>query len=268
MARQFLCLLLIAIAACPARAIEEIDPQIERAQNMAANALTAEETAEGWRALFDGETASGLRGLKHRDFLKAGWTIANGALVLAKEVNKMGEITGGDLITAEQFTDFEFAFQWKLGVSSNSGILYLARSGLSGTKPTGCEYQIIDDVHHPDGLKAGPIRRTGALFDILPPAETKVLHEPGRWNAGKIRVQGNHVEHWLNGAKVVEYDLATRAFQQAIAASQTKWPYGFGMVKFKTALVILDEGDEITLRALKIRPLPPAAAPAYSTPTR
>lgn len=239
---------------------EAEDLQAEIAATKAANALSAEEIAEGWRLLFDGKSVPGWRGLKHREFLKAGWKIENGALMLSKEIDQMGEVTGGDLITAENWGDFEFAFQWKLGVSTNSGIMYFARGGLGGARVSGCEYQLIDDVHHPDGLKGGPIKRTGALYGVLPPDETKKkLHDPGKWNAGKIRVQGAHVEHWLNGQKVLEYDLASRPLQEAIKQAVIKLPAGYGMYKFKTALVILDDGDEIALRGLKVRPLPPVA---------
>lgn len=234
----------------------------DAAGNAEANTLTADESAGGWKLLFDGKTAAGLRGLKNREFLKAGWKIQNGALILPKEISAMGKVTGGDLATNEAFADFEFAFQWKLGVSSNTGILYLARSGVGSSRPTGCEFQIIDDVHHPDGLKGGPIRRTGALYGILPPAAEKTVHEPGHWNAGKIRVQGNHVEHWLNGAKVLEYELGSAGLQRAIVASKMKAPTGFGMSKFKAPLVILDEGDELALRGLKIRPIVETSVPA------
>jgi hypothetical protein len=239
---------------------EAEDLQAEIAATKAANTLSAEEIAEGWRLLFDGKTVPGWRGLKHREFLKAGWKIEDGALKLTKEIDQMGEVTGGDLITAENWGDFEFAFQWKLGVSTNSGIMYFARGGIGGARVSGCEYQLIDDVHHPDGLKGGPIKRTGALYGVLPPDETKkVLHDPGKWNAGRIRVQGAHVAHWLNGQKVLEFDLASRPLQEAIKKAVIKLPSGYGMYKFKTALVILDDGDEISLRGLKVRTLPPAA---------
>ncbi len=233
--------------------------QAEIAATAAANTLSQQEIAEGWRLLFDGKSVPGWRGLKNREFLKAGWKIEHGALKLTKEINEMGEVTGGDLITAENWGDFEFAFQWKLGVSTNSGIMYFARGGIGGARVSGCEYQLIDDVHHPDGLKGGPIKRTGALYGVLPPDETKkVLNEPGKWNAGKIRVQGAHIEHWLNGVKILEYDLASRPLQEAIKKAVIKLPPGYGMYKFKTALVILDDGDEIALRGLKVRPLLPA----------
>jgi hypothetical protein len=210
-----------------------------------------------WTILFDGKTIQGLRGLQKADFLKAGWKIDNGALVLSKDIKQSGRQTGGDLVTAESFVDFEFVFEWKLGVSGNSGVLYFPRT--AGGKIGGHEYQIIDDMRHPDGLKGGPVKRTGALYGILPPSENKVVGDAGRWNEGRIIVEGNHVEHWLNGDKVLAYELGSSALMQAVRASRAKVSPQFG-IKARTALVLLDEGEEIAFRNLKIRALRPAAA--------
>ena len=225
-----------------------------------ANTLTAAEQAAGWKLLFDGKTAPGLRGLKSADFLKTGWKIEDGALTCPKEVKQMGKITGGDLATVETFSDFEFRFEWRAGVASNSGVLYLARVGFM-QKSAGMEYQIIDDTHHPDGLKGGPIKRTGALYGILPPAEDKKFNMPPQWNESRIVVAGNHVEHWLNGAKVLEYTLGSPELQRAVTASRARVAPGFG-TKIKAPLVLLDEGDEIAFRNLKIRTLPAAPSAA------
>ena len=154
-----------------------------------------------WKVLFDGKTVNGLRGLQKPDFLKAGWKIEDGMLTLTKTIEQTGKSTGGDLITADTYTDFDFLFQWKQTVSGDSGVMYLVRGGL-GQKPTGMEFQIIDDVHHPDGLKGGPIKRTGALYAIIPAGENKQLNDK-EWNEGRLIVRGNHVEHWINGAKVL-----------------------------------------------------------------
>jgi hypothetical protein len=239
------------------------------AQNEAVNSLTDEEKAAGWKLLFDGKAAPGLRGVQKSDFLKSGWAIKDGALVLAKDLKKMGKITGGDLTTTEAFLDFDFSFEWKLSVSANTGVRYLVR-GSSGGSPAGFEYQLIDDVHHPEGLKGGPIRRTGALDGIIPPSPAKQLNEPEHWNQGRIMVQGNHVEHWLNGLKVVEYELGSRELMAAAQAAKARVQAGFG-TKFKSPLVILDQGDEVSFRNLKIRLLAPtgsSATPGQPPPLR
>ncbi len=225
--------------------------------------LTDEEKAAGWKLIFDGKNNYGLRGLTYNDFINRGWKIDHGTLFCVKEIKQMGLVTGGHLITAEQFLDFEFSFEWKLSVSGKSGIMYFAAG--TAKAPVGFIYSIIDDTHHPDGLKGGPIKRSGSLFGILPPAEDKKLEEPGQWNRGRIVVQGNRVEHWLNDAKVLEFTLGTPELQKAIAAharesasSGVKLGPMFG-TKFKTALVILDEGEEVEFRNLRVRPLAPVA---------
>jgi hypothetical protein len=224
--------------------------------------LTDEEKAAGWKLLFDGQNNYGLRGLTHNDWINRGWKINHGTLFCVKDIKQMGFVTGGHLITAEQYLDFEFSFEWKLSVSGKAGIMYFA----SGTKekPVGFVYSIIDDTHHPDGLKGGAIKRSGALYSILPAAEDKKLEEPGQWNRGRIVIQGNHIEHWLNDGKVVEFTLGTPEMQKAIVASGIKGGPMFGR-KFKTALVILDEGEEVAFRNLRVRPLPPVG-PATLTP--
>jgi hypothetical protein len=233
----------------------------------ADNTLTPEEQAAGWKLLFDGKTAPGLRGLQKRDFLEAGWKVDSGALVLPKSVRQSGSVTGGDLVTAEQFADFEFKFDFKLTASALSGILYFARGGV-GQKPIGHEYQIIDDVHHPEGLKGGALHRTGALTGVLPASEKKKFHEADEWNSGAIVVQGKHVEHWLNGDKVLEYELGSRALMDAVRTNKANVPASFG-VKIKSSLAILDKGEEVAFRNLKIRALPatpPAAPPPLAAP--
>lgn len=225
------------------------------------NTLTAEEQAAGWKLLFDGKNVTGFRGLQKPDFLHAGWTIADGALTLTKTVDQSGKVTGGDLVTAAVFSDFEFSFQWKLTVSAATGILYGTRAGF-GMAPTGYEFQIIDDVHHPDGLKGGPIRRTGALYGILPPGPNKKLID-GDWNSGAILVHGNQVEHWVNGEKVLEYDFSSPALLQAIRSSGVRAGLGFGQ-KVAGPIVLLDKGEEVSFRNLKVRVV---AAPSVAGAT-
>jgi 3-keto-disaccharide hydrolase len=113
-------------------------------------------------------------------------------------------------------------------------------------------------MRHPDGLKGGPLRRSAALYGVLPPAENKVLGDVGLWNEGRIVVQGNHVEHWLNRGKALEYELGSAALMQAVRTSRTKVAPSFGL-KSRTSIVLLDEGEEVAFRNLKIRALPALA---------
>lgn len=217
-----------------------------------SNTVKPAEEEIGWKQIFDGKSNQGFRGLIHGDFLNWGWHIEGNVLTCPKGIKNMGMVTGGDIITLHQYTDFEFEWEWNLSVSGKTGVMYFCTG--TAKDPKGFIYQIIDDTHHPDGLKGGPIRRTGALLGIIPPSDDKVLHPPDSWNKGKIVVNGNHVEHWLNDAKVLEYDLGSPAFTKQLAASGIKpWP-GIGR-KMKTALVLIDAGEEITYRNLRIREL-------------
>jgi hypothetical protein len=223
------------------------------------NALTDAEMDAGWQLLFNGKAPIGLRGLTKANAFQSGWTVDKGALVLTKEIKTDGKVTGGDLMATVAYDDFEFSFEWKIQVSGDTGVMYFAR-GAMGMKPQGLEYQIIDDVHNPDGLKGGPIKQTGALYGILPaPAlADKTVHPAEQWNEGRILVQGQHVEHWLNGSKVLEFNLGPELIKAATAA-KSKLPAGFER-KVKSAVVLLDQGEGVAFRNLKIRPLPPTAA--------
>jgi hypothetical protein len=235
-----------------------------------ANKLTEAEVREGWKLLFDGKALTGLRSLKSTDPLKSGWKIDRNALVLPKEIKTDGKVTGGDLVATVLYDDFEFRFDFLLATSADTGILYFARAAM-GQKPTGHEYQLIDDVHHPDGLKGGEIKRTGALYGILPRTEgtfVRMAERPNEehWNHGRIVVQGRHVEHWLNDQKCLEYDLGPELMRQ-VAAAKVKVPPGFG-TKIRSPIVILDQGTQVSFRNLKIRQLaPPVAATATPAPT-
>jgi hypothetical protein len=232
--------------------------------------LSPQETAQGWKLLFDGSRLVGLRGVQKKDPLAAGWKIANGELTLPKDVKDADQVTGGDLATVEQFWDFDFRFEWKLTVSANSGIRYLVNTSV-GQPATGLEYQIIDDVHSSLGLKGGPIRRTGALDNILPAGPNAKLRsadplnkqgEP--WNEGRIVVHGAKVEHWLNGEKVLEFALG--AHLRATAEKNFKRdelfaarPHVMFGMKTKTPIVLVDQGTEVSFRNLKVRALAPQA---------
>jgi len=168
-------------------------------------------------------------------------------------------------MTAELFTDFDFRFEWSMPPGGNSGVYYLFQErqdkpgvgmymGDDGRSPVGFEYQLLDDERHPDALRNGPIRSTGSLYSLIPPNDSKRLKPAGEFNESRIVIQGKHVEHWLNGAKIVEYDLGSQALIDAIAKSKYKDVPGYGD-KTKTRILFQDHGDEVRFRNLKIRVL-------------
>jgi len=231
--------------------------------NGQANTLTREEIAQGWKLLFDGKRLIGMRGIQKADPLAAGWKIQNGELNLPKEVKDTDRMTGGDLVTMDFFWDFDFRFDFKMTAAANSGVRYMLTENF-GQVPVGLEYQIIDDVHNSIGLKGGNLRRTGALDNIFPRGENAVLRTADPlnkvrdpWNEGRIVVQGAHVEHWLNGEKVLEFELSAKVRQSAVA-NRMQVPASFGM-KGKTRLSIMDQGTEVAFRNLKVLPLAPQA---------
>jgi hypothetical protein len=228
------------------------------------NTLSDAEKREGWKLLFDGKTFNGWRGYFETDDPSKGWKIEEGCFKNSKG-NGRPRSGGGDLMTAELFTDFDFRFEWSMPAGGNSGVYYLFQErqekpgigmymGDDGRSPVGFEYQLLDDERHVDALRNGPNRSTGALYFLVPPNETKKLKPIGEFNESRIVVNGKHVEHWLNGARIVEYDLGSPALTDAIARSKYKDISGFG-VKTETRILLQDHGDEVRFRNLKIRAL-------------
>lgn len=228
----------------------------------APNALTAAERAAGWRLLFDGRTLAGWRGLGRTGIPAEHWVVADGAIrkVASGSVPVQADgqpLAGGDLMTEATFGDFELAWEWKVTSGANSGVKYNVSESLSTALPPvhaakGFEYQIIDDDRHADGRIAK--HRSGDLYDLVAANERKRLRPPGEWNESRIVLRGNHGEHWLNGEKVVEYDLGTAQMDAALAASKYRdWPW-FG-VRRRGHVVLQDHGDEVHFRSIRIREL-------------
>lgn len=227
------------------------------------NTLSPEEVKQGWKLLFDGRRLIGMRGLQKADPLAAGWKIQDGELNLPKDIKDTERMTGGDLVTMDFFRDFDFRFECKMSASANTGVRYMLAE-IFGQVPVGLEYQFIDDMHNSISLKGGKLRRTGALDNIYPVGENAKLRvgDPlnktgDPWNEGRIVVQGTHVEHWLNGDKVLEFELGPKLRQLAVA-NKMQVPASFGM-KSKTRIAILDQGTEVAFRNLKVLPLAPQA---------
>jgi len=227
------------------------------------NTLTPAERTAGWRLLFDGHTLAGWRGLGYDTVPTGHWVVVDGAIkkIASGNVPRVADgrpLVGGDLMTVDSFADFELSFEWKVTPGANSGVKYNVAQGGAGTQggPThsalGFEYQMLDDDRHEDGKL--PSHRAAALYDLIAPNDRKHLQRVGQWNRSRIVFRGNHGEHWLNGQKVVEFELGTARMDSLLAASKYKTIPGFGQ-KRRGHIVLQDHGDEVYFRSIKVRPL-------------
>jgi hypothetical protein len=209
----------------------------------ADNELSAEEKAAGWKLLFDGKSTAGWTGIGKQEFPAKGWVVADGAL---KHEAKGG---GGDIVTTESFENFELVWDWKVAPVGNSGIKYNLPDK---TKGLGFEYQMLDDEKHPDGVKGGRLHQTAGLYDLIEPAADKKTKPVGEWNTSRIVVNGAKVEHWLNGAKTLEFEMSSVDMKERIAKSKYKNARGFGE-KTASPILIQDHGDEVSVKNMKLR---------------
>lgn len=226
------------------------------------NALTAEEKAAGWRLLWDGKTGDGWRGAKSDKFPSKGWEIAEGVLTVLPSGG--GESTGGgDIVTRERYSQFELLVDFKITEGANSGIKYFCEPNLDPITGTGAkaatgsaiglEYQILDDARHPDAKAGrGGNRTIGSLYDLIPAAATKKVNPPGEWNTALIVTKGKHVEHWLNGEKVLEYERGSKEFRELVARSKYKSIPNFGELP-DGHILLQDHGNRVSFRNIKIR---------------
>jgi hypothetical protein len=226
------------------------------------NSLTEAEKAEGWKLLFDGKSLTGWRGIGQEDIPKGHWVIEDGAIkkVAGGEVPRQKDgqpLQGGDLMTLATFANFELRLEWKITPGGNSGVKYNVSEQMSKTyapqgAAIGFEYQILDDDIHPDA-KNGPNRTAAALYDLIAP-KGKTLRPVGEFNEARIVFRGNHGEHWLNGVKVLEFDLATSKMNELVAASKYRDIPGFAE-KRSGHIVFQDHGDTVWFRNIRIREL-------------
>jgi len=217
-------------------------PPAARAQ-ASLNTLTPAERAAGWRLLFDGKTTTGWRGWK-MDTLPSGWQVVDGALTRVRRA--------ADIITTEKFKNFELSLEWKIAPNGNSGIFYRASEDDDAIYWSAPEMQVLDDAGHPDGQS----RLTAAGSDYgLYPSPAGVVHPAGQWNQVRLVVNGNHVEHWLNGVKVVEYELGSPDWEARVKASKFAPHPHYG--RNPEGYVGLQEHDYwVAYRNIKIRVLP------------
>ena len=214
----------------------------------AANTLSAQEKSEGWRLLWNGVCPEGWRSAASEAFPEKGWTMADGILTVNPK-NPKG--TGGDIITKEIFTNFILKADFRLTAAANSGIKYFYDSKVNGG--TTLEYQVLDAAH-PDAAKGlNGDRKIASFYDVMP-AVNAHPKPVGEWNSAMIVCKGRHVEHWLNGEKVLEFDRGSEAFRKAVALSKfNKFP-NWGEQPCGHIL-LQDHQDSVSYRNIKIKVL-------------
>ncbi len=207
------------------------------------------ETDEGWMVLFDGASTEHWRGYRS-DSLPEAWVVTDdGALYFS---DSSGDGQGGDIVTREQYEDFELELEWKISEGGNSGIMFRVTEDHDEPYRTGPEMQVIDDERHPDAQE-GPDRWAGANYDMHP-SPGNVVKPAGEWNQVRLVVDGAHVEHWLNGQKIVDYELWSDDWKQRIAESKWSEIPDYGL-KPSGHICLQDHGDPVWYRNVRIRRL-------------
>ncbi len=219
------------------------------------NTLTEQEQRDGWQLLWDGKTTDGWRGAKMQTFPENGWKIEKGVLkVVASDGRESAN--GGDIITVKQYRNFILKVDFKITEGANSGIKYFVDSDLNkgSGSAIGCEFQILDDQRHPDAkMGVNGNRTVASLYDLIP-ARTDKPFDINGWNTAVIVVEGKHVEHWLNGMKVVEYERGTQMWDAFVDYSKYKNWKDFGN-KEEGNILLQDHGDEVWFKNIKIKEL-------------
>ncbi|WP_019538279.1 3-keto-disaccharide hydrolase [Proteiniphilum acetatigenes] len=223
--------------------------------NTIANTISEREAAEGWKLLWDGKTTEGWRGAKLDHFPEKGWSIDNGVLKVHKSGG--GESTnGGDIVTTRPYKNFMLKVDFRITEGANSGIKYFVDTNLNKGEGSaiGCEFQILDDRRHPDAKLGVEGNRTlGSLYDLIPAPKDKPFRN-GFFNTAMVVVKGSHVEHWLNGVKIIEYERNNQMWEALVNFSKYKdWP-NFGNAE-EGLLLLQDHGDEVWFQNIKIKEL-------------
>lgn len=218
------------------------------------NLLTKSEQKSGWVMLFDGKTTNGWRGAYSTTFPKHGWVVKDGEL--RGELSAGAESgDGGDIVTLKKYRDFELVYDWKLGKGGNSGVKYFVEERLP--KPpgsqTGYEYQLIDDADYIYmEKKLPPDLKTASIYDVV--AANKPDLKVDVWHSSKIVVRGNHIEHWLDGTKVLDVDRESEIFKNGVADSKFKNYPGFSSIN-EGHILLQDHGHNVAFKNIKIKEL-------------
>lgn len=211
------------------------------------NTLSELEIQEGWELLFDGKTMNGWRNFQSEEIPK-GWKVENGNLVALG----LGGDIGGDIVSEKEFENFHLKLEWKITEGGNSGILYhVKESDYSAVYATGPEYQIIDDIGYPEKLEDW--HTCGANYAMHVPVNSKIK-PAGEWNTSEIMVDGTLVKHFLNGSKVVEFEMWTEEWNTLVENSKWKDFPDYGKAP-SGHLALQDHGSLTRFRNIKIKEL-------------
>ena len=221
------------------------------------NNLTIDEKKNGWEMLWDGKTSNGWRGAKLEEFPDKGWVIENGILTIMESDGKESA-AAGDIVTKKLYQDFELKVDFKLTKGANSGIKYYVDTEINKGPGSsiGLEYQILDDDNHPDaklGNHDGS-RTVASLYDLIQADPNKPIHPVGEWNTARIVSKDNHVEHWLNGVKVLEYERGSKEYRKLVSESKYKKWKKFGELE-KGSILLQDHGNRVSYKNIKIKSL-------------
>ena len=210
-----------------------------------SNQLAPAEKGAGWMLLFDGKSTQGWHAFQKKTFPAKGWIVEDGWL------HGLGQ-GGGDILSDGEYDQFELQWEWKLASGGNSGLKYFVLE----TRKTalGHEYQMLDDALNPDGKVAAGKHVTASFYDVLKPTVSPPTRPMGEINQSRILVRGNHIEHWLNGSKVLEYDCGSPAVQAAVAESKFKNVPGFGNC-VKGHILLQDHHSEAWFRNIRVHEL-------------